>query len=135
MLNNTLYFASAGHGGLGGHDLFQCTQTVNGFSPPENLGYPMNSNADDFSLISAPDQHSGYFASSRSGNDDLFYFRIPIPEVDIIAHVYDSLKTPIVEPQVQLITSTVTDLTPETLPLIEVIVSGATLPIAPPPWR
>lgn len=113
FIDKTLYFSSTGHGGLGGLDLFQSIQTVNGFSPPENLGYPMNSTADDFSFITKSDQRSGYFASSRAGNDDLFYFEKPSQEVDVIAQVYDSLtKTPIVDAQVQLITSTGTDSTP-----------------------
>ena len=112
FVNNTLYFASNGHGGLGGLDLFQCTQTVNGFSPPENLGYPMNSTADDFSLITKADQRNGYFASSRRGNDDLFYFEKPA-DVEIHAHVYDSLKgTPLSDTSVELVTSTGIDSTP-----------------------
>ncbi len=112
FINNTLYFASSGHGGLGGLDLFESKQTVNGFSPPVNLGYPINSTADDFSLITKADQRNGYFASSRWGNDDLFYFEKPA-EVEIVTVVYDSLKgTPLTEASVELVTSTGTDSTP-----------------------
>ncbi|HZB14181.1 MAG TPA: OmpA family protein [Chryseolinea sp.] len=75
LIDNTLYFTSDGHGGLGGLDIFRSEQTANEFTPPANLGYPINSTADDFSLVSAPDQRSGYFASSRGGNDDLFSFQ------------------------------------------------------------
>ena len=75
FVDNTLYFASNGHGGLGGLDLFKCQQSANGFSPAVNLGYPINSTADDFSLVTDLDQRTGYFASSRNGNDDLFSFQ------------------------------------------------------------
>ena len=111
FIDNTLYFASNGHGGLGGFDLFKCTQTVNGFSPPENLGYPMNSTADDFSLITMPDQRNGYFASSRRGNDDLFFFQKP-STVEIHAHIYDSLtQQPLSGANIQVITNNGNDST------------------------
>ena len=93
VVNNTLYFASNGHGGLGGTDLFQSSKTMNGFSPPVNLGYPLNSTADDFSLITQPDQRNGYFASARGGNDDLFSFNKPFPKINILADLYDSLDS------------------------------------------
>lgn len=110
--DNTIYFSSNGHGGIGGLDLFQSTQTVNGFSPPVNMGYPMNSTADDFSLITRLDQRKGYFASSRTGNDDLYYFEKPLQEINIIAHIYDSLsKQPLSDANIQIITSSGNDST------------------------
>jgi outer membrane protein OmpA-like peptidoglycan-associated protein/tetratricopeptide (TPR) repeat protein len=75
FIDNTLYFTSNGHGGLGGLDIFRSEQANSEFTPPVNLGYPVNSTADDFSLVTGPDQRNGYFASSRTGNDDLFSFR------------------------------------------------------------
>jgi len=90
FINNTLYFASNGHGGLGGTDLFLCTKTINGFSPPVNLGYPINSTADDFSLIATMDERNGYFASARNGNDDIYSFNKPFPKVNTLASL-DSL--------------------------------------------
>jgi len=75
MIDNTLYFASNGHGGLGGLDIYKCEYVADGFTEPVNLGYPINTTADDFSLITDASQRSGYFASSRLGNDDLFSFQ------------------------------------------------------------
>lgn len=75
FIDNTLYFASNGHGGLGGLDLFKSLLAEDVFTEPINLGYPLNSTADDFSLITDASQRNGYFASSRYGNDDLFSFR------------------------------------------------------------
>ena len=43
--------------------------------PPINLGYPINTTADDFSLVTDSLQRNGYFASSSHGNDDLFRFQ------------------------------------------------------------
>ena len=87
--DNTLYFSSNGHGGLGGLDIFKTQHTINGFTPPVNLGAPINSTADDFSLITKGDQYSGYFASSRNGNDDLFTFRKNSELIHLAGHIYD----------------------------------------------
>ncbi len=112
FVGKTLYFASNGHGGLGGLDIFECTQTVNGFSPPVNMGYPMNSTADDFSLITRMDQRSGYFASARKGDDDLFYFEKPEEKINILAHIYDSLtQEPLSGANIHIITSSGNDST------------------------
>jgi outer membrane protein OmpA-like peptidoglycan-associated protein/tetratricopeptide (TPR) repeat protein len=75
MIDNTLYFTSNGHGGLGGLDIYKSEILPQGFTEPVNLGYPINTTADDFSLITDPGQRNGYFASSRNGNDDLFSFQ------------------------------------------------------------
>ena len=54
--DGTLYFASNGHLGLGGLDVFSTSQVKTGnkitnWIEPENLGYPVNTNADDFNFI------------------------------------------------------------------------------------
>ncbi len=41
LSDNTLYFASNGHGGLGGLDIFKSPLLANGFAPPVNVGYPI----------------------------------------------------------------------------------------------
>lgn len=91
---NTLYFSSTGHGGLGGLDIFISTQTINGFSPPVNAGYPINSFSDDLSYVTDSLQREGYFASARKGNDDIYSFRKTDPKIRLLAHIYDgeSLK-------------------------------------------
>jgi hypothetical protein len=79
--DNVLYFASNGHAGLGGLDLFKATITSSGFGDVENLGYPINSRADDFGIIIDPKQEHGFFTSNRNGegiNDDLFEFDIDV---------------------------------------------------------
>jgi len=73
--NGTLYFSSDGHGGLGGLDLFSCTPTDLGFSIPENMGAPMNSNSDDFGITIT--DKKGYFSTNRGHkgiDDDIFQF-------------------------------------------------------------
>ncbi len=75
---NTLYFSSDGHYGLGGLDVFSSKITEElEFSLPQNLGKPVNSSKDDFSFIITEDKSEGYMASNRAegkGDDDIYYF-------------------------------------------------------------
>ncbi|MDO6855376.1 carboxypeptidase-like regulatory domain-containing protein, partial [Cellulophaga lytica] len=76
--NNILYFASDGHPGLGGLDIF-ATQVTNNFNDSYilNIGKPVNSKQDDFSLIFDEDTQKGFFASNRDGGkgyDDIYSF-------------------------------------------------------------
>jgi len=77
----TLYFASRGHIGMGGSDLYVTRLDANGnWSKPENLGYPINTLFDENSLMVSPTGELAFFASDRSGgygNLDLYYFELP----------------------------------------------------------
>src|SRR5688572_16667867 len=107
----TLYFASRGHGGLGGLDIYSATLIVNGFAPPENLGSPINSPKDDFSFIISKDQRTGYLASSRNGNDDLFSFEKVLAKVPLLVHTFDgTTRIPLGAATVQIISATSEDL-------------------------
>lgn len=74
----TLYYASTGHPGYGGTDIFSSTFEENRWSRPLNLGAPLNSEGDDTQFtISAAGK--AYFASSRldPNNYDLFEVELP----------------------------------------------------------
>ena len=76
--NNKLFFASDGHVGLGGLDVFVTQLAENGTTGEAfNVGKPVNSSADDFGLILNDKKGEGYFSSSRAsgiGNDDIYSF-------------------------------------------------------------
>ncbi len=80
--DGTLYFASNGHTGLGGLDVYSTTSVKTGnkmtsWTDPENLGYPINTNADDFGYVVNRDNKKGYFCSNRQGgqgDDDIYSF-------------------------------------------------------------
>lgn len=111
ILGNTLFFSSNGHGGLGGLDIYKSTQNINGFIPPVNLGYPINSHVDDFSFITVPDHQSGYFSSARTGNDDLFFFQLQ-SEVTMRARIFDGVtRKAIAGADIQLISTNGDDTT------------------------
>ena len=73
-----LYFASDGHIGLGGLDVFIAMPDGVSFKKPINIGEPVNSPDDDFSFILKEDKKIGYFASNRDGglgSDDIYTFK------------------------------------------------------------
>jgi len=73
--DNTLYFASDGHQGNGNLDIFMSTMLEDGqFDKPMNLGSSINSEMDDFNFIIKEKDSTGYFASNRTGDDNLYSF-------------------------------------------------------------
>jgi peptidoglycan-associated lipoprotein len=108
--DGTLYFSSNGHPGLGGLDIFYSNMESDGWSVPVNMGVPVNSEADDFSIVFRSGTESGFFTSSRnlrgSGGDALLSFIIPPLEFTMKGTVLDdSTKQVIVGAQIQLIGS------------------------------
>lgn len=87
---SNLYFASDGHPGLGGLDLFKTTFAKG--ATIRNLGYPANSSFDDFGMIFNPQSNTGYFSSNRrrgTGDDDIYRIEIQIPK-EFFVEVKDS---------------------------------------------
>ena len=68
--DNVLYFASNGHLGLGGYDIFKADLTTN--EKAKNLGAPINSKSDDFSFALNHAQNLALFSSNREGNDKIY---------------------------------------------------------------
>jgi len=69
-----LFFASDGHNGFGGKDLFY-TQEINGeWITPVHLDSAINSAADDFGLVTDSTFENGYFSTNRRKTDDIFSF-------------------------------------------------------------
>ncbi|MCZ4695784.1 hypothetical protein DWB61_14105 [Ancylomarina euxinus] len=72
--NGMLYFASDRLEGMGGLDLYVAKPRTDVWDV-ENMKYPINSEADDFSIVFQSGENKGLFASSRNkGNDDIFSF-------------------------------------------------------------
>jgi outer membrane protein OmpA-like peptidoglycan-associated protein len=108
--DETLFFASDGHGGAGGLDLFTTQKTEIGWEKPTNLGAPLNTEKDDFGLIVDADMKNGYFSSNRTGgrgDDDIYSFsapkglltkeapklNVPMIEVSLSSHDAETGKT------------------------------------------
>lgn len=108
--DNTLYFSSNYHPGLGGLDIFVTYKDENGnWSKPENMKPPINSSADDCCMAFNLDQKQlrdagakemGFFSSNRKaggrGGYDIWSFKLPPILFTLSGVVYcDSTKAPL----------------------------------------
>ena len=79
--DTVLYFASDGHGGMGGLDIFVSSMDTAGeWGEPRNLKYPINSTGDDFAIMFHPSDERGFISSNRGnsrGLDNIYYFEEP----------------------------------------------------------
>ncbi len=79
----TLYFSSDSLPGMGGFDIFVSQLDDNkNWSTPRNLGYPINTDADEVGFFVSTDGKTGYFASNtlkETGGYDIYSFEIPDP--------------------------------------------------------
>ena len=104
--DSTLFFASTGHPGLGGLDLFRSRLRPAGPGKVFNLGYPMNTRFNDHGLILLKDDSTGFFASDRPGgmgSDDIYGCTVRPPMIYISGLVIDKdTREPIEQPTILL---------------------------------
>lgn len=107
--NGDLYFASNGHQGMGGLDIFVAKKEgENKWGTPENLKYPINSPQNDFGIVfDGEDMQKGYFTSNRNGTkgrDDIWSFVLPPVLFVLTCEVRDlDNNAPIADATVKLI--------------------------------
>jgi len=107
----TLYFSSNGHPGFGGLDIFVSRKQDDGsWGPALNIGFPINTSADENSILVDASGRIAYFASDRKGglgDLDLYSFELykearPLPVTYIRGKVFDATSKAPVEADVQL---------------------------------
>jgi len=108
--NGSLYFASTGHPGMGGLDIFVAESSgENTWSNVENMGYPINSVAHDFGIIWEGESERGYLTSDRNGGkgkDDIYSFNLPPLLFALEGVVYDKdSQQPVPEATIKVIGS------------------------------
>lgn len=110
--NQTLYFSSFGHPGLGKSDLFISRRLKNGrFGKPENLGYPINNHADQYSIFITADGKQAYFATEKingKGGLDIYRFPLykdarPYPVTYLKGNVFDAVTKVKLEAKFELL--------------------------------
>jgi outer membrane protein OmpA-like peptidoglycan-associated protein len=90
--DNTLYFASDGHPGMGGLDIFYAEGTGTEWSQPVNLKFPINSGADDFAFIANARKDKGFLSTNRPGgrgSDDIWQWVLTPLQFNLSGQVYD----------------------------------------------
>lgn len=102
----TLYFASNGHPGMGGLDLFKATLDSAGNWNVENMKAPINSMADDFGITFDGKREKGFFSSNRNdarGWDHIYSFELPQITIFIEGIVFDVDDYPIEDATVRIV--------------------------------
>ena len=101
------FFASDGHKGIGGLDIFMCKplEEKNTWDTPQNMGYPINSPSNDYAITSRGKK--GYFTSERRLNNnqyapDVWSYSIPpnLYDVKVIVHEFGNKNKRIPDAQV-----------------------------------
>ncbi len=95
--DSVIYFASDGHPGMGGLDLFRAELTPSGGWKVENMGVPMNSSSDDFG-ITFGEGESGFFSTNRGdgrGYDHIYSFELPELQIWLSGWVLDKDEEPV----------------------------------------
>ena len=117
----TLFFSSKGYKGFGGFDIYYSERSPEGWTEPENLGYPINTHDDQVSLFVTTDGKKAFYSldEKRTGRivgSKIFTFNVPdeitlITESNlVVGKVFDAKTKDYLEADVELI-----DLTTDSL--------------------
>jgi OOP family OmpA-OmpF porin len=68
----TLYYSTDGKANIGGLDMYKATGELNKWEPSVNLGFPINSFADDLDFALRKDAKGGFVVSNRIGGQSLY---------------------------------------------------------------
>lgn len=111
--NGTLYFASTGHPGYGGLDIFKAERDTTAIDSITGLGWavynmgaPFNTNGDDFGITFASEGEQGFFSSNRGqkkGIDLIYSFILPEMEFIVEGLVQDNNGAPIADAAIRLV--------------------------------
>jgi peptidoglycan-associated lipoprotein len=107
--DGTLYFASNGHLGFGGLDIFKATPLKTEGWAVENMGAPINSTFDDFGITFAKNEEKGYFSTNRNEIkpfDAIWYFEMPELAYVLEGKVVDEKGNPLPDAKVRLVSNT-----------------------------
>jgi outer membrane protein OmpA-like peptidoglycan-associated protein/tetratricopeptide (TPR) repeat protein len=94
--DGALYFASDGHKGMGGLDLYRTTGAEGLWEAPVNLGHPLNTSYNDYTILFLTDT-TGYITSDRpggAGRDDIYAFTKlrPVPVKPVVVSIQGRVR-------------------------------------------
>ena len=90
--NDILFFTSNGHPGLGGFDIYKALIKDTEIVRVSNVGYPVNSNTNDYALIINGENEEGFIGSNRGDFlDRLFTVKLNDVVIELEAFVYSNV--------------------------------------------
>jgi len=109
--NQSLYFSSDGHIGLGGYDLFVTRRDSTGkWQKPMNLGYPINTNRDEIGMIVNSRGDKAYYSSDvdKTNGKDIYVFDLPVQDRPVMTtymkgKVFDADDNQLLRAQFELV--------------------------------
>lgn len=98
----TLFFSSQGHKTMGGYDIFKSVydDKRKRWSTPENIGYPINSPANDIDFVLSANGKHAYFSSVKPdgyGEKDIYMITFITPKYPVL-NTEDNLLASLTEP-------------------------------------
>ncbi len=84
--NTSFYFSSTGHTSIGGYDIFATlyNDSAQTWTPPVNVGYPINTVDDDIYFVQSPNGKHAYYSSQKEngvGEKDIYMVNYLTPEI------------------------------------------------------
>lgn len=104
--NGELFFASNGHPGMGGLDIFKAVEDEKGKWHIQNMRPPINSNSDDFGITFEGLNEKGFFSSNRGdagGRDHIYSFELPSLTVEVEGWVVDKDDEPVPDATIRVV--------------------------------
>ena len=104
--DSLLYFASDGHPGMGGLDIFYATEAGEGEWVVTEMPVPVNSSADDYGITFAKGEEKGYFTSNRGekkGYDKIYSFYCPPIVYNVFGKVTSTDGEPLGDANVRIV--------------------------------
>ena len=102
----TLYFSSQGHKTMGGFDVFKSVFENGKWGEPQNLGYPVNTPADEISFVVNANGKRAYYSTTQEGgfgHRDLYVITMLGPEKPMILNTEDLLVSNVTQPVSDLV--------------------------------
>ncbi len=91
----SLFFASKGYPGFGGFDIYKSERTADGWSKPENIGYPLNTHDDQVSLFISANGKTGYYSYEErlsEGKSKSLLYKFTFPENHLLVRETSYVK-------------------------------------------
>ncbi|HLO57833.1 MAG TPA: OmpA family protein [Bacteroidales bacterium] len=121
--DSLLYFSSQGHENMGGYDIFVCKTAPDGWSSPENIGYPVNTTDDDLFFYPWNNDHVAFVSrilEDSHGKEDVYALqKIGAPDINTVLADHIRSEQPKVKEETSPSVAQIPVAQPETAPIVK----------------